>query len=279
MHKSLKAFQKAFGESISIPFLWNKGNYSLDMSNYSETIVQDIVPIPGKYTKAKRLGLYNEQYWFRLLSLFHSELPLATNLLGYYNMNRLTSQYLKLYPSSTPDLSNIMQYMEPFLQSDFIFKSDQIVEAIKIDCIYSALFTQKNTSSWKPWILKESQLEELLSQPIDLIPSLEIVNTNWDFIENRPKIAQNPDQKIAFKKTQKVWIIFRNEENLFYSKPMHPLGVRILKKMQSGSSILNILGELQNTLADNELEVLQSNLQLWFKDWTNWKIFKQPEIT
>jgi hypothetical protein len=49
--------------------------------------------------------------------------------------------------------------------------------------------------------------------------------------------------------------------------------------MQAGNSILNILGELQNTLAANELEVLQSNLQLWFKDWTNWKIFKQPEIT
>ena len=169
--------------------------------------------------------------------------------------------------------------MEEFLKTDFLFKSDYIIEAIRIDTIYSALFSQKNTLSWKPWILKESQLEELLSQPIELIPSLKIVKTHWDFIENRPRVLKNPDVKIVYENIPKTWLIFRNEENLFYSKPVHPLAIDILRKMQSGDTILNILGELQNTLSAKELDVLQSNLQSWFKDWTNWKIFKQPEVT
>lgn len=48
---------------------------------------------------AQRIQIYNQQYWWRLLSSMHETFPLVTRLFGYHDFNKIIAiPYLVKFP-------------------------------------------------------------------------------------------------------------------------------------------------------------------------------------
>ena len=62
--------------------------------------VDEMISCPGPHlTAQQRIGLYNQQYWFRLFTIMQEQYPTVTRLFGFGSYNReIAEPFLLRFP-------------------------------------------------------------------------------------------------------------------------------------------------------------------------------------
>lgn len=183
--KKLKELQTWFAEVITRPI-----NEKFISSN-DRPIEKYIKPSPTLKPE-KRIEIYHQQYWWRLLSAMQSTYTMATRMLGYRKFNKLIAiPYLKTYPSEHYSVSHIgdrlLEWMETWYQED---DKPILIDSIAIDdAMHKAFF---ETSF--PSITEGSSSEEALFKLAMLQPHVVLFKINHDLFNFRKEIqGKDPD--------------------------------------------------------------------------------------
>lgn len=118
----LSHFQSSFAEAMRSPLVESANQIvyhpELTVNNAVLQYISDTKPLQTKENKLIQFGLpqYNKQYWFRIFSALHSELPLTTHLLSPYTLNLMILNLLSHRTEAPPLPSDLNQLSNFFIE-------------------------------------------------------------------------------------------------------------------------------------------------------------------
>lgn len=150
----------------------------------NEEIAQKIGAGPT-LTAQQRIGIYNQQYWFRLLNLLQQDYPILVRLFGYHNFNRqIAEPYLLQYVPNHWSLAYLGSHLPQWI-ADFYQKDNQrlILECAQVDEAYNRLFFAPKFSS-----LSTNELQQIEDRAIFLQPCIALFQFDADLFAFRKEL-------------------------------------------------------------------------------------------
>jgi hypothetical protein len=277
----LTELQRGFAQSIQTPLVINGTSYEYDLENYEPKTVKAMLP-HGDLSGIERLTTYNQQYWFRLLSLVQKEYPLLRHILGITEFNRLASRALYQFPSQHPELHHLPQNILLFLEQDSPWSSPQTREAARVDYAYFRAFFAEKMHDLSASSLTPETASALLHQPIQFQPSWQLIHQRFNCVETRLESSTHTEDEegSALLEQSTSWVIYRGYKGVT-EEYLEPVQSQILALLQSGKSLVTACEELQNQLDEQDLARLEESIQSWFQGWAELGWFTQivPEAS
>ncbi len=269
--KNLKTLQEWFGSAIALPL--NLDHLPAKINKEANSFLREKNGLKGE----QRLRIYNQQYWFRLITIMQVEYPCAVKLLGYENFNRYAMDYLQAYPSQSVFLEALDQNFYAFMESNFRGKGrKKILQALAFDRALSKAVDGENAKGFQSGKSKGDGkkkakdsapiLSELISQKIILAGHLTPLHLDWDWDAFRSKnlpIAKNTE-------IQDV-IIYRDENYHILIQPLSKIARRILELFKEPKTLSQAFKILEKELSVKDQALLEKNLSEWFQLWVQKK--------
>ena len=98
----------------------------------------------------QRIEIYNQQYWWRLLSTLHDIFPFVSRLFGFELFNlTIGMHYLNKYPPIHWSLNDLGTRMPQWVEEEY-HEEDRhlILNAVRIDCAYNDSFFMPFSASF-----------------------------------------------------------------------------------------------------------------------------------
>jgi hypothetical protein len=261
--ESLRRLQLAFGHSIATPFL------------FGELAVSQMVA-RGALTGVERLAVYNQQYWFRLLTVMQEEYPLMERILGVREFNKLVTDYLSVYPSIAPSLRYLSDRFVDFLTSDAAgaFGSSINIQTAKLEYLYIQAFDAEELGPLT--FATMEQAEAAMSNPLRFQPHVGFSKTDWALVEARRAIRKDPEIKtiIPEEKTE-YWSVFRGKNGVS-SHQLDRLQWPLIQALFAGQPFDEACESVAETMQDSDLEEFSQSIQGWFATWAALGWFASP---
>jgi len=234
-----------------------------------------IVPSPA-LLPYQRIQIYNQQYWWRLLTTLQETYPLVNRLFGHEDFNlTIAIPYLQKYPPNHWSLNFVGKYLPKWVEEEYS-ASDRllILNAAKIDCAYiDSFFVPHLTPLAQNSLPHQDDLSSLLDQKLNLQPHLHLFQLDYDLFKFRAEfLKQEPDYwlehdfpQIQNDKTY-YFALSRNLKNNVVWKEITSCEYHLLDRFQKGASIEEACEwiEKQDPLL---YETAAANLHLWFQEW------------
>lgn len=268
----LKKTQEWFASIITRPI--NAENQMMPISpsgiSMEEEAKRFIVPRPNLKAD-ERIQIYNQQYWWRLLTILHDDFPLVTRLFGYYEFNQIIAfPYLVKYPPSHWSLEFLGQHLSKWVE-EFYFADDKelVLNANLVDYAYRhSFFAAKN----KPISFDLANADTISEQIMYLQPHVHLFKFDYNFFSFRTEmLKQDPDYWLEhdfpeLEKGEFYFILYRNHQNFTLYDSISPVAYQILSHFRQGSSIDQICEWLENQ-DEVVCEEAASHMQEWFQYW------------
>ena len=140
----LKKIQEWFGSIISRPIDQDSRMDPLSPSGIpmEEEARAYILPSPT-LPAHRRIELYNQQYWWRLLTSMQESFPMVTRLFGYREFNRvIATPYLVKYRPEHWNLNALGRRLPQWIEEEYEGGDKALIlDAAKIDLAYEYSFT------------------------------------------------------------------------------------------------------------------------------------------
>ena len=284
--KELKEIQAWFASVITQPV--DQESHINPISPSGKPISKEakryITPSPT-LDSVERIELYNQQYWWRLLSTLQSTFLLATNLLGYRRFNELIAvPFLEKFPSQHFSLSHLGKRLPGWIKEDYQGADQELlVNAIAIDEAFNESFFSAHHSP----ITEGCEPEEAFKKRAWLQPHIYLFQMDYDLFSFRAKINQKdpdfwsnhhyPTLKQAFSEDeshfpelkrdrQHYFVIFRSTKNIVLWESMSEIQYQLLQLFKPGLSIEEVCIWLSNE-GSAFISEAQSLLQTWIQTW------------
>lgn len=260
--KFLLELQQWMGAVLVCP-LRNQKEYQLP--HYEEELIAEIEKriTPGpSLSAAQRMGIYNQQYWFRLLALMQKHYPSLTRLFGYADFNRLLAEpYLVRYFPNHWSLAKLGSRLPVWVREEYQEEDrDLVYQMALIDEAHERLFYAHPLSP-----LTKEDLSR--NRTLFLQPTLALFALEADLFAFRRALleqeveywAENEFPKIDWADGMRFFVLFMNGEELFreeISQKEHLL----LKAFEGGAKIEEALSFLQN-------QKKYAKVREWFQKW------------
>ncbi len=267
--ESLHRLQTAFGKAMASPFrfLDDQGTFETRNETYPEGITDLIQPRPDKgLDGAQRLSTYNQQYWFRLFSTLHKEMPLIRHLLGALDMNKLVTAYLAKYPSRSYDLRHLTRDLEQFLAEEHEYRLPVLQQAARLDRLFILAFDAPYRKSLSAEDLAD--MAGLETQALTFQPHWFLFEEDWNLVAARKLAAAHEGDELDLELTagKGYHAVWRNVEGVV-TQELGPLQYHLLDLLADGIPLNDALTALTDVLDEQALEFLGANLQVWFAEW------------
>lgn len=277
----LKSIQEWFGSIIGRPVDENSRMNPVSPSGVPMEVeaCQYIVPSPT-LRPAQRIQIYNQQYWWRLLSAMHENFPLVTRLFGYFDFNQLIAiPYLVKYPPNHWSLGLLGDRLLKWVEEDYEgVDKPLILNAVKVDWSFTHCFI---SGSLPPIDLaslpKPGDLSSILNEKLCLQPHVHLFELPYDLFQFRieflqkepeywlendfPPLPHIPEGEFAY------FVLYRVPTCDVMVQQISKCEYLILSQFQKGSSIDDIcewLEEQEENLSNEASEKLHT----WFQNWT-----------
>lgn len=271
--KELRKTQEWFASIITRPIDQDNNMMELSPSGKAMSVEAKKFIVPSPTLKShQRIEIYNQQYWWRLLSILHENFPFVTRLFGYYDFNQTIGfPYLVKYPPSDWSLNHLGSALSSWVD-EFYHENDKelIQNAAAIDYAYNISFFAAKKKSIN---FETSNLEELSSKSLTLQPHIHLFAFNNDLFKFRADMQkESPEYWMEndFPKLEKgeyYFILYRNHQNYVLSDTLSKVAYQILKAFQIGASIDSICEWLETEDEATCNEAMQ-NMQIWFRNWS-----------
>jgi hypothetical protein len=280
--KKLKKTQIWFGSIIGRPMDEDSRMNPLSPSGQSLELeaAHYIKPSPT-LRPAQRIEIYNQQYWWRLLSTLQEAFPLVTRLFGYHDFNKsIAIPYLMKYPPLHWSLNYLGDNMPQWADSNYQGDDRAIVcNSIHLD----AAFGQAFIAPQSPPITAENlpvprNPISLLDKLLTIQPHISLFKWPYNLIDFRNEILkQDPEYWLEndFPKLQKghsyYFVLYRNPQNQVACKEISEGEYDLLSQFKKGTSIEKACEWLETQNKEIFQEAM-SLLSRWLENWIvlNW---------
>ena len=258
MNQDIHLDQQRFGESIRTPLLIDEDGGHAQPHYYDGELLRGLESQPKlNMAPADRLAIYNQQYWFRLITTFQEEYPLTLAFCGLDEFNGLVMSYLDEYPSQSPYLRYLSQNFVAWLERQAV--DLRVVEVAKLDFIFIELFDAPSANSDAP----------LDPESISLRPTIRLYHEQYPWVAHRSQRNESKEFHEALKELtpqESYWMIERTQrfsmKRTQLSKPQYQL----LSLCQKHHSIPKAVDDFCETILGEQEHIDDQPAQQWFQD-------------
>lgn len=225
----------------------------------------------------ERIQIYNQQYWWRLLSTLHETFPLATRLLGYYEFNQKVGYpCVEKYCPDDWSLNHFGDKLPKWVKEDYQGPHKLLMEgAVDVDYAYNECFF---AGELKPIDLMAAAKEEgdstAFSKKIYLQSHVFLFEFPYHFFLFREKMLEkDPDYWVKrklpklSKDKQHYFVLYRNQYLNISWAEVNQYEYQLLKRFKEGDTIENVCEWLEAQDV-KFVEAASEKLHLWFQSWT-----------
>jgi hypothetical protein len=272
----LKATQQWFARIITNPL--QKDDAIQPISPNGTSIAKEaahhILPRP-QLRPHKRIEIYNQQYWWRLLKAMQENFPLVTRLFGRHAFNNtIATPYLVKYPPNHWSLTTMGERLLLWIEEDYKAPDKELVKnAVALDWAFLSKFLAPRLPPLD--LSQANEQEELLSYTFFLQPHIALFQWNCDMMTFRESfLAHDIDHwtehdfpHLAKDKTYQ-FVLYRTAKNFIARREISLPEFILLSKLQGGCSIEAACDELEQR-GEEVFEEASQNLQNWIQDWVS----------
>lgn len=272
---TLLEMQQWFGSTIQTPLQNNLiAPFSLKGDNTALMAPKWIKPSPT-LEPLERIQIYNQQYWWRLLSILQDYFPSLTRLFGYSDFNEtLAIPFLSAHPSTHWSLNSLGDRFPQWIKTHYLEKDAALVsESAHLDHLYHSLFFKPLLP---PLSLTEN-LSELTSVTLYLQPHVFLLSHPFNLLAFRAELLKKDVEawlELEFPPLEEgpsYGYIMRSSVDYFSWKVISKEEFESLQKFQNGCSIDTFCEWLENDPAA-PVEAAEKELQHWFQKWTKQRV-------
>jgi len=221
----------------------------------------------------QRIEIYNQQYWWRLLTVLHENLPLIVRLFGYFDFNqRIGFPYLCEYRPDTWSLNPLGTHVVQWMEDHYHEEDRQLViDAAKVDVAYNDGFVVEGLP---PLSTEEiPDMSEVIDMPLKLQPSVALFQMNYHLFPFRAKMLdQEPEywEENEFPELVHgeniLTILYRNRAHNMCWEEIDLAEHHLLTLFKQGTTIAKACESLERQSAQivNQAE---KNLASWLQKW------------
>jgi Putative DNA-binding domain len=214
MLESLLDMQTWFAGHITSPILESDADNIPKFPPASiPEIRKRIAPGPSMSSE-ERLGVYQQQYWWRLINICQEIYPAVLRLFDFEDFNRLIAEpYLLKYPPSDWFLSNIGDALPKWLKIYYKNPDAPLVLGLALlDLAYEKLLFTEILPPLKPESIADCERKKLFLQPFVFLFSLDA-----DLFAFRSELMKEPvshwqtNDLPPLEKCKKYFVLYRSE--------------------------------------------------------------------
>lgn len=259
---SLAELQAWFGEAISRPLPMEYAGNPLAVSA-PELRESGNATVRGRggLSGFERVGIYNQQYWFRLITIMQGEYPCAVHRLGLRPFNEWVIRYLEAHPPSSPFLSRLDEAWPAFIEARYQGPDrDSVVQAVAFDRAFSRAFDAPEGAALT---------QEGAGGLLQLAPHVSVLRLDWDFPAYRIQCLKDEslEDAIALQPGPSCLVIWRGSDLAVWQKPVSPAACKVLGELREPTTIPDAFDRLEGRLSAEEQAELETSLSQWFAIW------------
>ncbi|MBW8888316.1 MAG: putative DNA-binding domain-containing protein [Fibrobacteres bacterium] len=264
---SLAALQAWFGSAIANPLPKRYGENPLAVSSpgLAESAAERLRS-KGDLGGFDRLGVYNEQYWFRLVTVMQSDYTAAIHLMGLQEFNDWAVRYLQAHPPASPFLADLDAGFPGFLAAGYAGPlRDTVLQAIAYERALSKAFDAPDGATLAAAGLGP---EALMAERLRLAPHVTPLHTDWDFAEYRGRCLADESLEATMDPPLRVSadLVVHREADLRVMKTEVPAAALALLRAFPGT-LPEVFARLDGVLAPSDQALLEREVSGWFRDW------------
>lgn len=219
----------------------------------------------------RRIELYHQQYWWRLLNILQESFPLTVRLFGYTDFNEILGKpYLLAYPPCTWSLNPLGNRLAEWVEKHYD-KDDKslILNAVKLDYVYIDSFV---TAESPP--LSGEDESSLMEKRLTLQPHVKLFSFPYDLCSFRKAVLQesveywidHPFPTMA-KKKKYFFVVARTlSKDIGWTEISLPEYL-VLEQFIQPKTVMEMCEWLEKQKRE-VVNVASKNLQIWFQSWT-----------
>jgi hypothetical protein len=255
-------------------------------------IANAIVKPNDRLTSFERLQIYNQQYWFRIMSSLSEDFPGLRCLIGEKKFEKLAVAYLNECPSRSFTMRNLGSRLEAWLRKHREHIAG--VERVALDMVrlewadidaFDALDlprfmpTESGQLSGATVFRLQPHLHLLdLAYPVDdLLLHARGLDAKSETVSNAvlkfPHAAKV--RRSSLPKPGKVYLAVYRLQGRVYFKRLTRDGFALLKALGEGHALEKAI-EVALVRPGRRLDRIGPQLQEWFQDWSSLGWFAQP---
>ncbi len=266
---TLEQLQTWFGKAISTPLPEAYPANPLALSAPElETKAEVLVRGKGGLDGFGRLGIYNQQYWFRLISIMQSDYTCAIHIMGLRNFNHWAVRYLEAHPPASPFLADLDAAFPAYLEANYQgLDRAPLLQAIAYERALSKAFDAGDGRILGA--AGNAAPADLLSARLTLAPHLTPLRVDWDFADFRGRCLTDDSLELAFELTPGTdhLVIFRDVDLDILKLSVPPAALAVLGEFREPTTLTHAFGRLEGKLSDQDQAALEAGLSGWFRDW------------
>lgn len=278
----LKKTQEWFASIISRPININSEMNPISPSGAPMSIEASSIISPSPTLKShQRIELYNQQFWWRMLSTLQDAYPMLTRLFGFTDFNQIIAvPYLLKYPSNFWSLNTLGERLPLWIQEEYEGKDKNLIyNCSEIDNAFYRSFLAPDGN-----IIKDLSFDfEFLSDKlIQLTSTLYLFKLNCDLFDFRKKfLKKDPEywMKHAFPKLNyfsssqfSYTVLYRNTHNHILLSKIEEAEYVILKQLENGISLDALCEWIEKQPHESTLyRECVKNFSSWFKKWVSYR--------
>lgn len=267
----LADFQRSFGAALCTPLANTGGTLHVDHARYPSAACARVIARP-ELSAAARLGVYNRQYWLRLLNTLQRALPLTSRLFGLWSFNQRAMQFLSEHPPRTQDLESACDGFDRYLETaltresvpcperEAVVPRAALLEAATIDLAFKRVFLAPPQPAFQ--LSGEEDLTRVGLQPS---AAFACVAEHWPLVRVRtgllgpeaPHVVALPERLPAAQR----WALFRTERGVG-QLALEPEHARLLELL-SAHTVADALARLESERDAADRETLPERVQRW----------------
>jgi hypothetical protein len=225
---------------------------------------------------ARRIELYAQQYWWRLLNALHDTYPLATRLFGYHDFNcTIAMPYLLRYPPNHWSLNHLGDHLLAWVQEEYHASDKPLVQdAVLLDAAYLANFLapQQTPLELPAGVASSQDFSPLLHTKLYLQPSLHFFQFSYDLLSFRTEfLKESPDYWVdhdfpPLNAAKTPFVLFRNWQGHAVWDEISAAELKLLSRFKGGATITEACAWLEREGGELYAQA-ESSLHLWVQGW------------
>jgi len=216
----------------------------------------------------ERMGIYHQQYWWRLLSCLHQIFPTLIRVFGYIDFNlSIGVPYLSKYQPRHWSLSMLGLQMPNWIKESYL-ENDKplILYSALLDLAYDATFSA-------PCPKKICFSENLLNAPLSLQPHVKLFALPFDLFTFRAALLQKDptfwidhDFPLLSKEQNYYFVLYKNYNQAIIHQQISEGHWILLDCIQKGMTIEKACDSLE-TIGGSAYEEANHALASWINTW------------
>lgn len=226
---------------------------------------------------AQRIELYNQQYWWRLLSVMQENFPFLTRLFGYQEFNRaIAFPYIVKSPSSHWSLNRLGSNLLKWIDKEYQASDKELISiAATLDWAYCCSFSAAESAPLRLNNLPiEGDVDSLLKVKLYLQPHIKLFSYKADYFQLRFDMLtqsvehwiENDFPLLASENKKYYFILFRDKKTNLVWNQLSEAEYTLLSRFQKGATIDECCDWLEKQ-RKKSLKEANEYIPQWFKEW------------